>query len=281
MMVAPTTHREFKCNGDAYSARALERELGDLSSTPREYRNHALNRSSFNLFQLVAGGELDGDQVLQGLMAAAAANGLLAEDGLHRSSAASRAAPAPACTSSHPVGAAMNLRPYQSRSYRSVRARGRGRAQARPPGRRRPARGKTSSARIVIGAAVERCTTSWCSRIAARSSAQTSDKLRRHGIPHGIIQAGISAATARAGAGRSDPDAASARHPAPRPWSCRRPICGHRRSATTPGRDLSEDHRRLSRRDAARPHGHAMPWRRPRARRHLRDHDRMPAGRAS
>ena len=48
-----------------------------------------------------------------------------------------------------------------------------------------------------------------------------------------------------------------------------------------PARDLSQDHRRLSRRDPARPDRHAMPRRWARARRHLRDHHRVPAGRAS
>jgi hypothetical protein len=51
----PTTvHREFKCNGDAYSTRALERELGDLSNAARGYRNHALNRASFSLHPAVS-----------------------------------------------------------------------------------------------------------------------------------------------------------------------------------------------------------------------------------
>ena len=55
---------------------------------------------------------------------------------------------------------------------------------------------------------------------------------------------------------------------------------GHRRrSHHAPAQDLSEDHRRLSRRDLARADRNAMPRRRSRARRHLRDHDRMPAGR--
>jgi hypothetical protein len=40
-------------------------------------RNHALNRASFRLHQLVAGGELDGSEVRNRLFAAATSNGLM------------------------------------------------------------------------------------------------------------------------------------------------------------------------------------------------------------
>ena len=45
----------------AYGRAALDAEAAALPGT----RNTALNRAAFNLFQLVAGGELDGGQVEQ------------------------------------------------------------------------------------------------------------------------------------------------------------------------------------------------------------------------
>jgi hypothetical protein len=72
----PRTH-----NGPpgAYGAAALEREIQELAAAPRGCRNHALNRASFSLHQLVAGGELDGADVERELLAAAEANGLMAD----------------------------------------------------------------------------------------------------------------------------------------------------------------------------------------------------------
>jgi Bifunctional DNA primase/polymerase, N-terminal len=64
-----------------YGAAALQREIGILAGTAPGGRNHALNRASFSLHQLVAGGELDGSDVERELLAATAANGLLADDG--------------------------------------------------------------------------------------------------------------------------------------------------------------------------------------------------------
>jgi hypothetical protein len=68
----------------AYGAAALESEIAELVSTPHGGRNIALNRASFSLHQLVAGGELDGDEVEHRLIAATAQNGLLADDGLRQ-----------------------------------------------------------------------------------------------------------------------------------------------------------------------------------------------------
>lgn len=67
-----------------YGAAALDREIEALASTAAGSRNHALNRASFSLYQLVAGGELDGSEVEQRLFEAARANGLLQEDGLRQ-----------------------------------------------------------------------------------------------------------------------------------------------------------------------------------------------------
>jgi hypothetical protein len=74
----PRTH-----NGPsgAYGAAALGREIEALAGTAPGGRNHALNRASFALHQLVAGGELDRIDVERALIGATAANGLLADDG--------------------------------------------------------------------------------------------------------------------------------------------------------------------------------------------------------
>jgi hypothetical protein len=63
----------------AYGAAALQSEIEVLANTAPGSRNHALNRASFCLHQLVAGGELDGADVERELLAAAAANGLMAD----------------------------------------------------------------------------------------------------------------------------------------------------------------------------------------------------------
>jgi hypothetical protein len=63
----------------AYGQAALEREIAALANTAPGSRNHALNRASFALHQLVAGGVLDGNEVQQRLVGAAHANGLMAE----------------------------------------------------------------------------------------------------------------------------------------------------------------------------------------------------------
>jgi hypothetical protein len=69
-----------RANG--YGAAALESEITALVNTAPGGRNHALNRSSFCLHQLVAGGELDGGVVRHRLIDASTANGLVADDGL-------------------------------------------------------------------------------------------------------------------------------------------------------------------------------------------------------
>jgi Bifunctional DNA primase/polymerase, N-terminal len=70
----------------AYGAAALQRETEVLASTAPGGRNHALNRASFSLHQLVAGGELAAGEVERRLLEAAEANGLMADrnDGPHR-----------------------------------------------------------------------------------------------------------------------------------------------------------------------------------------------------
>jgi hypothetical protein len=71
--------RTHSCDTSSYAKAALEYEIGTLASTPQGQRNHALNRASFSLHQLVAGGELDGAEVERCLLDAATANGLMTD----------------------------------------------------------------------------------------------------------------------------------------------------------------------------------------------------------
>jgi hypothetical protein len=65
-----------------YGRSALKDECAALAAMPKDSgRNNALNRAAFNLFQLVAGGSLDENEVRERLFAAAEANGLVDEDG--------------------------------------------------------------------------------------------------------------------------------------------------------------------------------------------------------
>ena len=50
---------------DAYGRAALDREIASLAAALPGTRNNALNCAAFKLFQLVAGGELDDDQVVE------------------------------------------------------------------------------------------------------------------------------------------------------------------------------------------------------------------------
>jgi hypothetical protein len=77
----PVPHLAHRGPSDAYGQAALDREIDELAKTPPGSRNHALNRASFSLHQLVAGGELDAGEVRHRLIAAATVNGLMAEDG--------------------------------------------------------------------------------------------------------------------------------------------------------------------------------------------------------
>jgi hypothetical protein len=77
----PNPVRRCSTGGDrsAYARAALEYEIASLASTPQGQRNHALNRASFALHQLVASGELDAAEVQDRLVAAASANGLMTD----------------------------------------------------------------------------------------------------------------------------------------------------------------------------------------------------------
>ena len=69
------------CRAGAYGHAALRAEIAALAATPPGRRNHALNRAAFNLFQLVAGGELAEAEVIAALQGACVANGLANDDG--------------------------------------------------------------------------------------------------------------------------------------------------------------------------------------------------------
>jgi hypothetical protein len=73
------THLSFR---GAYVAAALDAEVAALAAAVPGMRNVALNRASFVLFQLVAGGELDADVVKDRLVEACHVNGIIADDGL-------------------------------------------------------------------------------------------------------------------------------------------------------------------------------------------------------
>lgn len=60
----------------AYARSALEQECAELAATPEGQRNDRLNKAAFNLGQLVPGGFLGLDEVVQRLEQAAAASGL-------------------------------------------------------------------------------------------------------------------------------------------------------------------------------------------------------------
>ncbi len=67
---------------DIYYRSALKDECAALAAMPKDTgRNNALNRAAFNLFQLVAGGGLDENEVRERLYAAAETCGLVDEDG--------------------------------------------------------------------------------------------------------------------------------------------------------------------------------------------------------
>ena len=80
---AETPRRNSKGTSRAscYAQAALDRECETVAGAIQGSRNDALNRASFSLFQLVAGGELEEAEVIARLGAAAAACGLLKDDG--------------------------------------------------------------------------------------------------------------------------------------------------------------------------------------------------------
>jgi AAA domain-containing protein/bifunctional DNA primase/polymerase-like protein len=77
----PAAMQAADCNSIYYRS-ALKDECAALAAMPKDSgRNNVLNRAAFNLFQLVAGGGLDENEVRERLFAAAEACGLVADDG--------------------------------------------------------------------------------------------------------------------------------------------------------------------------------------------------------
>jgi hypothetical protein len=79
-VVPPIATRHAACS-DNYCRAALEREVHSVADAAGGGRNHALNRASFSLHQLVAIGKLDAEDVVNRLLHAAHACGLLKDDG--------------------------------------------------------------------------------------------------------------------------------------------------------------------------------------------------------
>ncbi|MCG2632854.1 bifunctional DNA primase/polymerase [Bradyrhizobium sp. WYCCWR 13023] len=81
-LVGIGSHSRRRCPVAAYGQAALRAEIASLATTTRGRRNYALNRAAFNLFRLVAGGELTEDEVVAELHQACVINGLVADDGI-------------------------------------------------------------------------------------------------------------------------------------------------------------------------------------------------------
>ena len=74
--VCPVAGRPAPTGHTAYAQRALESEVGKVTLAPIGERNDTLNRAAFSLGQLVAGGVLDVDDVIDSLLVAASRCGL-------------------------------------------------------------------------------------------------------------------------------------------------------------------------------------------------------------
>ena len=75
---------DFDQGSDAsriWAEAALENEVAILASAPKGKRNNQLNKSAFNLGQIVGGGALTEKEVIEALTAAAKANGSIKDDG--------------------------------------------------------------------------------------------------------------------------------------------------------------------------------------------------------
>lgn len=66
---------------ERYGNAAIARQMAAVSAAPAGGRGTALNAAAFALGQLVGGGVLTADQVMNGLLACCVANGLVAKDG--------------------------------------------------------------------------------------------------------------------------------------------------------------------------------------------------------
>ena len=75
------SENKSKKRDKAWARAALERECEIVAKAPPGTRNNTLNTAAFNLFQIVAGGRLDEQEVRDRLFKAAEACGLVADDG--------------------------------------------------------------------------------------------------------------------------------------------------------------------------------------------------------
>ena len=195
----------------AYGHAALRAEISWLSNLPPGSRNHALNRAAFNLFQLVAGGELDrsrGDRRARAsLRRERPRQGRrLGKRARHHHSQAA----APECgIRDREVRDDRGAASIPGRGDRRILARGRGGTAPHPAGRadrggqnRDRPRHRRTGAQPKLRLAV--------SRPPPRNPDPDQQQAARNPARH--HPARRPAATARAGAGRQRADAASSRH---------------------------------------------------------------------
>lgn len=74
--LTPRTAERRVVSSGTYARRALEGEVGKVVLAPVGQRNHTLNQAAFSLGQLIAGGVLDVDEVIEALLLAASRCGL-------------------------------------------------------------------------------------------------------------------------------------------------------------------------------------------------------------
>ena len=199
------------CGAGAYGQAALRAEIAALAATPPGCRNDALNRAAFNLFQLVAGGELAEAEVIAALQRACVANGLAADDGWqqrarhHSQRPRRRIAASEIAEARHDRGAA----PVPGRGDRQILARGRG--GAAPDHHRRADRvGQNRDRARDHRAGPQQSLWLAVSRPSPRDPHPDQQQAARN--PARRHPARRPTATVRAGAGRERADAASPRH---------------------------------------------------------------------
>ena len=173
-----------------YGNAALEDEIAQLANTAPGGRNHALNRASFNLFQLVGGNELDGGEVRRRLLERIARQW----PGRRRRTAERRGNDSIRCARRTPASAVaratmMRLRAYQNDvvdEYERLVAVGIRRIIIVAP---------TGSGKTVIGAEIIKRSVAAFKRvvfIAHRNEllSQARDKLKGFDVTAGIIKSG-------------------------------------------------------------------------------------------
>ena len=262
----------------AYGRAALEREIADAGATaPGTRPQRCAQPRACGLAQLVAGGELERDEVFRRCsIEPPQTNGLAKTGWLAEPSGTIAAASVPACNTPRSRGGGMTeLRPYQRRSGCRFQSRSVGRATARiilvaPTGS-----GKTVIAAEIIKTASRRFKDVLVLAHRREIISQTGAKLHERNMWHGIIQAGFHPRPLERGSGCVHSNLAPPRESKLRPWPAARRICCGSTMPSLPGADLPKDYRRLSRCDPAWTDRHAVPGRWARAWRDFRNHHRM------